>query len=461
MIKLGAKTDRAEQMGQERIPQLLWRFSVPAVIGMIVNSLYNIVDRIFIGNAVGSLGIAGITIGFPIMMLVMACDMLVSLGAAALISIKLGEGKQQEAEQVMGNAMVLMVFVSLLIMTLGLIFLQPLLQVFGASPDVMPFAYDYMSIIIFATVFMSIGFGMNNFIRAEGNPKVAMYTMLIGAIANIILDPIFIFGFGWGVRGAAIATVIARLMSTTWVLYYFFSGQSVLRLRLPNLRLRPQVALRIAAIGSAPFAMQTAGSIMNLIMNRSLVSYGGDVAVAAMGVVFSASMLIMMPIIGINQGAQPIIGYNYGAQRYDRVVQTLKLAAAVATCITSLGFVIAQLFPGHIIALFNPNDPQLLNLGARAIQIATIFLPIVGFQIISTSYFQAVGKPKQAMILSLSRQVLLLIPLVLILPRFFGLDGLLYSLPLSDLGSSTITAIWITMELKHLLRSQQLAESNA
>ena len=288
-----------------------------------------------------------------------------------------------------------------------------------------------------------------------------MYTMLIGAIANIILDPIFIFGFGWGVRGAAIATVIARLMSTTWVLYYFFSGQSVLRLRLPNLRLRPQVALRIAAIGSAPFAMQTAGSIMNLIMNRSLVSYGGDVAVAAMGVVFSASMLIMMPIIGINQGAQPIIGYNYGAQRYDRVVQTLKLAAAVATCITSLGFVIAQLFPGHIIALFNPNDPQLLNLGARAIQIATIFLPIVGFQIISTSYFQAVGKPKQAMILSLSRQVLLLIPLVLILPRFFGLDGLLYSLPLSDLGSSTITAIWITMELKHLLRSQQLAESNA
>jgi len=447
--------DRSKQLGEDSISQLLLKFSIPAIVGMLVQALYNIVDRIFIGQGVGSLGIAGVTIGFPIMILMMAFGMLVGIGATSLISLRLGEQKKDEAELIMANGMVLLIVISLALSILGLVFLNPLLKMFGASSDVLPYAREYLSIILLGAVFQGIGFGMNNFIRAEGNPRTAMMTMLIGAILNIILDPIFIFTFDWGIRGAAFATILSQGVSSAWVLYYFLGGKSLLKIRVRYFSLQASVVGQIFAIGSAPFAMQLAASVLNAILNKSLVVYGGDVAVSAMGVVNSVVMLILMPIFGLNQGAQPIIGYNYGAGNYDRVKETLKLAAAAATAFVIVGFVVTRLFPESIIRLFNREDLQLIEIGAHSLQVFLIALPIIGFQIVSANYFQAVGKPKQAMILSLSRQVLVLIPAVLILPRFFELNGILYAGPLSDVISSIITGVWILRELKSLDQKQQ------
>lgn len=442
--------DRSKQLGEEKVLKLLLKFSIPAIIGMLVNALYNVVDRIFIGNGVGSLGIAGITIAFPIMIFIMACGMLIGLGANSLISIRLGEGKKEEAELIMGNAMVLLIVISLGISAVGLIYIEPLLKSFGASEAVLPYAKQYMQIILWGTVFQSIGFGMNNFIRAEGNPKVAMGTMLIGALLNTALDPLFIFVFDWGIRGAAFATIISQGVSAAWVLYHFLGGRSSLKLRLQNLRLDYSTVGKIVALGSAPFAMQLAASLLNVVMNKALTTYGGDIAISAMGVVTSIVTLIMMPIFGINQGVQPIIGYNYGAKKFDRVKEALKLGITGATAIVIIGFIATRLYPQQMVAAFNREDAELIAFGTRALKIYLVFLPIIGFQIISANYFQAIGKPKQAAFLSLSRQILILIPAVLILPRFFGLDGVLMAGPLADLSSSILTGAWVIMEIKKL-----------
>ncbi|MEL7565926.1 MAG: MATE family efflux transporter [Dehalobacterium sp.] len=447
--------DHSKQLGEDNILQLLLKFSIPAIVGMLVQALYNVVDRIFIGQGVGSLGIAGVTIGFPIMIVMMAFGMLVGIGTTSLISLRLGEQKKDEAELIMANGMVLLIVISLALSLLGLVFLNPLLKLFGASSDVLPYAGEYLSIILLGGLFQGIGFGMNNFIRAEGNPRMAMMTMLIGAILNIILDPIFIFTFDWGIRGAALATIISQGISSAWVLYYFLGGKSLLKIRVHYFSLQASVVGQIFLIGSAPFAMQLAASILNAILNKSLVVYGGDVAVSAMGVVNSVAMLILMPIFGLNQGAQPIIGYNYGAGNFERVKETVKLAVTAATAFVIVGFFVVEMFPESIIRLFNREDLQLIELGAHALQVFLIALPIIGFQIVSANYFQAVGKPKQAMILSLSRQVLVLIPAVLILPRFFELNGILYAGPLSDVISSIITGVWIFQELKSLDQKQQ------
>ncbi len=267
--------DRAEQLGRERVPALLLRFSIPAIIGMLVQALYNVVDRIFVGHGVGPEGIAGLTVVFPVMLVIMAFSMLIGLGATALISIRLGEGKQREAEQIVSTAALMLALIAGIISTLGLTFIDPLLRLLGASDQILPYAREYLSVIFYGTVFQSVSFGMNHFIRAEGNPRRAMSTMLIGAILNTILDPIFIFGFGWGVTGAAVATVISQVVSCIWVLSYFLSGQSVVKFRLKGIRVELPVLLKIVSIGFAPWAMQLAASLLNLILTRSLAYYGG------------------------------------------------------------------------------------------------------------------------------------------------------------------------------------------
>lgn len=443
--------EHSRQLGEEKVSKLLVKFSVPAITGMMVNALYNVVDRIFVGQGVGKDAIAGITIGFPIMIVIMAFGMLIGLGATSLISIRLGEHNKAEAERIVGNGMALLVGTSLILTVLGLLFLDPLLVCFGASPQVLPYAKTYLQIILYGAVFQGIGFGMNNFIRAEGNPKTAMATMLIGAIINTALDPLFIYTFKMGIAGAAWATIISMAVSAGWVLYYYLSKQSALKLHWGNLRPSPAITRKILAIGSAPFAMQLAASGLTLVLNRLLVKYGGDVAVSAMGIVNSIVMLIAMPVFGINQGAQPIIGYNYGARQFDRVKKALKLAGIAASLITTLGFLVVQLFPRLIIMLFN-RESDLVELGAYALRTFTIFLPIIGFQIVGANYFQATGKPRQAMILSLSRQVLLLFPALLLLSKYFGLKGVFMAGPVSDLLSSIITGSWLYYELKHLDR---------
>lgn len=451
--------EHSKQLGEAKIGKLILKFSIPAIIGMLVNALYNVVDRIFVGQGVGSAGLAAISIGFPVMLIIMAFGMLIGLGSTALISIRLGEKNKDEAELIMGNAIVLLLVVSLTLTVIGLIFLEPLLQLFGASPEILQLAKTYMSIILLGAAFQNIGFGVNNFIRAEGNPKTAMLTMLIGAVTNIILDPIFIFGFKWGIAGAALATVLSMMVSAAWVILYYRGDRSTLKIRAANLILRAWVIRQIVALGSAPFVMQVAASGIMALINHSLVTYGGDLAVSAMGIVHSVMMLILMPVFGINQGVQPIIGYNYGARQFDRVKHALKLAIFAATAVTTLGFIFIQGFAEQIVQVFSRTDRELIALGAKALSTFMLCLPIIGFQVVSANYFQAVGKPRQAMFLSLSRQVLLLIPALLILPRFFGLNGVFYAGPTADLLSSMLTGTWLIYEMKHL-DARHLEEQN-
>lgn len=444
--------DRSKQLGEENIGKLLMKFSIPAIVGMLVNALYNVVDRIFIGQmpgGVGKIALSGVTVTFPIAAIILAFGMLVGIGTAALVSIKLGQQKKEEAEGILGNAVTLIVLISIMVTVVGLIFLEPMLLKFGTSTAMMPYAKQYITIILMGVIFQNVGFGLNNTIRSEGNPRIAMYTMLIGGILNTVLDPIFIFVFHMGVRGAAIATVISQAVNTIWVLSYFFSDKSVLKIRVKNLKLKAKVVMNIFAIGLSPFSMQIAASVVAIISNRSLAKYGSDLAIGSMGVITSISMLVLMPIFGINQGSQPIIGYNYGAKKFDRVKKALKLAILAATAITTTGFIIIQLFPNQLIGIFN-KDPELVSIGVHGIRIYLFMLPIIGFQIVSSSYFQAIGKAKVSIFLSISRQVLILIPLLLILPRIFELDGVWIAGPSADAISSILTAIFLYIEMKHL-----------
>ncbi len=442
--------NHSKQLGEENIGKLLFQFSIPAIVGMMVNALYNVVDRIFIGKGVGSLGIAGIFVGYPISLILMAFSMLIGIGGNSLVSIKLGEKKEEEAQKILGNAFILLILISASISVIGLIFLEPLLKAFGASKNILPYSIDYMTIILIGAPMQALGFGLNNFIRGEGNPKVAMGTMLIGAILNTILDPIFIFVFKMGMKGAAYATIISQGVSAIWVLSYFMGNKSLLKLKRENIKLQGKIVKNIISIGLAPFSMQIAASAVTILLNKSLQKYGGDVATSSMAAINSITMMILMPIFGINQGAQPIIGFNYGAKKYNRVKETLKLAIIFATIISSTGFIITQTIPEKLIGLFGKNEKELIEVGSKALRIYLSMLPIIGVQVISSNYFQATGKPKQAMILSLSRQVLVLIPALVILPRLFQLNGVWLAGPISDLVSSIITAIVLIKDLKHL-----------
>lgn len=443
--------NRAQRLGQEEILPLLLHFSIPAIIGMLVQALYNVVDRIFVGNGVGPLGLAGLTVAFPVMLVQMAFSMLIGLGATALISIRLGEQRHAEAERIMSNAVGMLVLISLIITVLGVSFLDRLLRLMGASDAVLPYARDYLGFILIGTVFQSISFGMNHMIRAQGSPRIAMATMLIGAVTNIILDPVFIFVFGWGVAGAALATVLSHVVSAVWVLSFFLRGKSQLRLDLRNVhKIKWGVVLQIVSIGFAPFAMQLAGSLQTLVLNRNLAHYGGDLAISAMGIVFSVNTLFLMPIFGINQGAQPILGFNYGAKKYGRVKETLWYAAAGATTLSTLGFAATRLIPTPLVSLFGRQDSELMVLGVQAMRIVMMSFPIIGLQIIGANFFQALGKPKKAAFLSLSRRVLLLIPLIVILPRFWGLQGVFLAYPVSDVVAAAITVWFLRREFAGL-----------
>jgi putative MATE family efflux protein len=442
--------DRSKQLGEESIGKLLLKFSIPAIVGMLVNALYNMVDRIFIGRGVGSLAISGIAVGFPLSIINMAFGMLVGIGSSTMVSIKLGEKKKDEAEKILGNALVLDVVISLIISVLGVTFLDSILKVFGASADTLPYARDYMKYIIGGALLQNIGFGINNIIRAEGNPRIAMATMMIGAVLNTILDPIFIFIFKMGVEGAAIATILSQAVSSAWVLYYFLSGKSTLKFKKENLKLNAPTVKDIFSVGVSPFAMQLASSLVTTLYNKELVTYGGDLAVGAMGIINSIIMLFFMPMFGINQGYQPIVGYNYGAKQYDRVKKTLKIAVTAGVIIATIGFIIIQSFPEALISIFNKEDTQLIAIGAHGIRIDMIALPIIGFQIISSNYFQAIGKAKIAIFLSLSRQVILLIPMLIILPPIFKLDGVWMAGPISDVLSAVLTGAFLYRDMRLL-----------
>jgi len=439
--------NQTKELGTESIGKLLFKFSVPAITGMIVNALYNIVDRMYIGHikGVGSYALSGLAITFPISIIIMAFGMLVGIGASAVISIRLGEKNVDAADNILGNSLIIITIISMVLGLFGVLFLNKILVIFGASKNSIPYAKAYIQIILMGAVFQNIGFGINNIIRAEGNPKMAMFTMVFGAIINIILDPIFIFVFNMGIQGAAIATIISQAFNTILVLRYFTfqNSGSVLKIKRINLKPNTHIIKEIFAIGMAPFSMQIASSLVIILYNKGLYAYGGDLAIAAMGILNSISMLIFMPIFGISQGIQPIIGYNYGAKLYSRVLKVLKFAIIAGTCIATIGFIGVQLFARQLIGVFVGNNVDLINLGARGLRIDLMFLPILGFQILGASYFQAINEAKTSMLLSILRQVIVLIPLILVLPLIFKLDGLWLSQPCADIIATALTAFFL------------------
>ncbi|MGL5151925.1 MAG: MATE family efflux transporter [Clostridium sp.] len=448
--------NKQKELGTEKILPLLLKFSIPAIIGMLVQTLYNIIDRMYIGNIpeVGNLAITGVGVTLPISTIIMAFGMLVGVGTAARISLKLGEGKKEEAEKHLANAMTLLLIIAILITAFGLLFLNQILGAFGASDATILYARQYSEIIFIGTIFNLIGFGLNHSIRSDGSPKIAMYSMLIGAIINIVLDPIFIFGFGLGVRGAAIATVISQVVSAVWILRYFLGGKSNLKFKPKYLKLDRLIVISIFSIGVSPFSMQIAGSIVQVLANNTLKAHGGDLAIGAMAIVQSVGMIFLMPIFGINQGAQPIIGYNYGAKQYKRVKECVKYAAIAATIIVTIGFLVIQIYPQILIQIFN-QDPELVGLAKSGLRLYLFMLPVVGFQVICANYFQAIGKASIAMFLSLLRQVLLLIPCILILPQLFGTNGVWLSGAISDAISALITTVFFIRSIRVLSKKDE------
>lgn len=444
------------RLGEEKVSKLLVSFSLPAIVGMVVNSLYNIIDRMYIGNSpdLGSLGLAGITISFPITLIIMALASLFGIGGSTMFSIKLGEGKPEESQKYLGNAVTLLIISSIIYTLVSLIFLEPILKLLGSSTEVMPYAKEYMNIVLFGAILQALSMGMNNFVRADGNPKVAMITMFLGAGFNIIFDPIFIYVFKWGMTGAALATVGGQLLTTLWIFSYFIGKRCSIKLKLDKMKLEPYLVRRITQTGIPSFLRQFSNSILNMVLNKGLIMYGGDIAVSGMGIINSLQTVMLMPLFGINQGAQPIIGYNFGAKKMSRVKEALKWAVTTATAVTIIGWLITRIFPEPLIRMFN-SDSELILFGIRAIKAWFLCLPIVGFQVISSSYFQAVGKARVSTFLTLSRQMIILIPSLIILPKIFGLSGILYAAPLSDLLSSIISGIWLWLELKHLKSKEE------
>ena len=451
-----APPDAADRMGTDRIGPLLVRYSVPAIVGMLVNALYNVVDRMFIGYGVGAQGIAAVTICFPLVMAMVSFSILVGVGANTLFSIRMGEGRRDEAERILGNAFGLLFFIPLVASLAGLFWLDPLLRLMGAGEALLPYARDYARIVLGGIALSTTGHGLSHFIRSDGRPKISMGAMLIGAGANAVLDPLFIFGFGWGMQGAAWATVLAQGLSFAWCFAYFLRPGAGTRLRRRCLRLEFRaIVWPLLGIGFAPFAMNLANSLLNLILNRGLKTYGGDAAIAVMGILSAYMSVIFMPIFGLGQGAQPLMGFNYGARRYGRVRHLFWTSAAAATAIMTAGWLVSQLFPVPILRLFVAADSELIPLGTQALRIFSLAFPIIGFPIMGGQFFQAIGRPVPAALIALARQILLFIPFLLVFPLVWGLPGIYAAAPASDVLTTLIALPLVLRQLRELRRREE------
>ena len=433
-------------LDNDHIGRLLLKISGPAMVGMAVNALYNVVDAIFVGRGVGTLGIAGIAIVFPIQAFVLAIALMLGIGGASVISRSLGAKNYERANLTVGNAMLCVIFLGLSAAVLGTVFLKPLLAIFGASETIMPYAEEYAGIILIGSVFFAFSAASNNFIRAEGRALIAMTSMLMGAVLNIILDPIFIFGFHLGIRGAAIATVISQISTSIFLIAYFRFGKSSLKIGLRYFKLKLSLLKEIVAVGSASFVRQLSFSILSAILNNILKIYGGDVSIAVYGILNRMNAFAFMPMLGIAQGVQPIVGFNHGARRYDRLLRTLNLGIKSSSAVAIGGFLILYLFPGAVISIFT-RDQLLISRGIHAMRYFVLALPMAGFHIIAASMFQAVGKARQALTLTIARQVSITL-MVIILPRFLYLDGIWMSFPLTEILFFFLTLSMYLPQLK-------------
>lgn len=441
-----------ELLGTEPIGKLLRRYAFPAIIAMSSASLYNIIDSIFIGHGVGAMAISGLAISMPLMNLAAAFGSLVGVGASSLISIRLGQGNKQRAFLILSNAFMLNVIIGLAYSMLSLIFLDEILYFFGASEQTIPYARDFMRIILSGNVISHVFMGLNEILRASGYPKKAMMIMLTAVGVIICLNPIFIFGLGWGVKGSALATVIGQSVALILELTHFLNKKNFLYLKKGTFRFIGVIIRKVLSIGLAPFFLNVCASIVVIFINNALKNTGGDISIGAYGIVNRVVMLFVMIVTGLNQGMQPIVGYNFGARQFDRVIRTWRLTAICGMFVTTVGFLLGQFFP-HVIAGIFTDDAELIAVAEQGMRIILMIFPLAGFQIVSSGFFQYIGKPQKAILLSMTRQMLFLVPLLAILPGRYGTVGVWYSMPIADLIASILTGILLFTQLRKMRRN--------
>lgn len=438
---------RTLELGTRPIGKLLLQYALPAIVAMTASSLYNTIDSIFIGQGVGPLAISGLAITFPLMNLSAAFGAGVGIGAATCISVKLGQKDYKLAEKIFGNNVMLNLIIGIAFSVVALTFLNPILKFFGASDNTLPYAREYMLVILSGNVISQMFFGLNAVLRAASKPRQAMMATILTVILNVILAPIFIWGLNMGIQGAAWATVISQATALVWQCRLFSNPNEILHFKRGIYRPNTTIVKNILGIGMSPFAMNVCACIVVIFINTGLARYGGDLAVGAYGIANKVAFMFIMINMGLNQGMLPIAGYNYGAQQYDRLIRVLKYAAIAGTCITSTGFLVAHIWPYECARLFT-TDAHLIQISMRAIKINMLAFPLVGYQMVVTSFFQSIGKAKISMFLSLSRQMLFLLPLLIVLPHFFQVDGVWMSLPLADTTASLVAATMMTVYMK-------------
>lgn len=437
------------ELGTKPVGKLLMQYALPAIIAMTASSLYNMIDSIFIGQGVGPLAISGLAITFPLMNLSAAFGAAVGIGSSTCISVKLGQKDYRMAERIFGNSVTLNVIIGFAFSIVALIFLDPILYFFGASDNTIVYAREYMYVILGGNIFSHMFFGMNAILRAAGKPRHAMYATIFTVVMNIVLAPIFIWGAGLGIQGAAFATILAQTMALAWQLKLFSNKNEILHFRPGIYKMKKDIIKNIVSIGISPFSMNVCACIVVIFINTGLAHYGGDLAVGAYGIANRVAFIFVMLTMGVNQGMLPIAGYNYGAQKFDRLMRVLKYALIAGTAITTTGFLVVHIIPYQCARLFT-TDPTLIKIAMRAMQINMLAYPLVGGQMVITNFFQSIGKAKISIFLSLSRQMLFLVPLLTVLPRIVGLDGVWMSLPIADTTACLVSGTIMTRYIKKM-----------
>lgn len=450
--------DSPLSLGTDSLSSLLWRYAVPAIIAQVSSSLYNIIDSIFVGQGVGPMAISGLALTMPVMNLSAAFGAMVGVGSSALTSIRLGQGNKRAAELILGNVVLLNVVMGVAFMALGLIYLDDLLYLFGASDDSIPYAREFMRVILIGNVITHLYLGLNNQLRVTGYPQKAMHTMLLSVVLNLVLCPLFIFVFKWGIAGSAWATVIAQSVALGWQLHHFSNRQNFLSFRRDSFRFNRDIVRGTLSIGMAPFMMQCCACVVVIFVNNTMQHYGGDLAIGAYGIVNRVAFLFTMVVMGLNHGMQPIVGYNYGAKNYERVRRILFMTIGWATVVTTVGFLVCQLLPEYVVRLFAKEDgsgdaTQLITLASHGLQTILIAFPIVGFSMVVGNFFQYIGKAKRAIILSMTRQLIFILPLLVVLPPLWGQDGVWYSIPIADTMAMLLALLLLIYQLRKLRRT--------
>ena len=442
-------------LGTDSLGKLLFRYAMPAIIAQVAASLYNIVDSIFVGQGVGPLAITGLALTMPMMNLTAAFGAMVGAGSAALTSIRLGQGNKPAAENILGNVVLLNVVLGVVLMVFGLYYLDDLLYFFGASEQTIPYAREYMRIILYGNVITHMFHGLNCMLRVAGYPNKAMVITIISVALNAVLDAVFILWLKWGIAGSAWATVISQLVSLAIQLVHFSRPDSFLRFRSGIFKFRWDIVKGIIGVGMAPFMIQSCACVVVILVNTKLREYGGDLSIGAYGIANRVAFLFTMVVMGLTQGMQPIVGYNYGARKYDRVMRTLWMTVGWAVATTTFGFLVCEIFPYQVVRMFVSEDgtgdaTTLIEASARGLCLLVMMLPIVGFNIVAGNFFQHIGKPKRAIILSVSRQLLFIVPLLFVLPPVFDVDGVWYAIPIADFASTVLAAVLLWLQLRKL-----------